>query len=308
MIFKNFIQILCLSYTLGFSAIFSPEAQKFREQAIKLRKEVRILEEELLEQRNISATQIDENPIDVSEVGNYDNKRLNIHVTNSLKTQCILEDNSNTYIRLIDKQGDIFDHAIGKWFYKKSRFGIGANLFIRARGIGFCINYKFLSVSQSEYRKAVNTKSQFTSYQKELTVLSNRIINFLEKTEDITPPERLFPIISKQSLLSRFINFSGKWFRKTKYQIIKTFLRVYINSFRSSVDKWRDIADLSEIKINGQNYIIKKSGKLNTRSLIPLFDTWVRLPGYRYTGQCVLDLSNPRSSRTGGRIGGIKKA
>tara|TARA_Y100000768_G_C23949871_1_gene669571 strand:+ start:365 stop:1261 length:897 start_codon:yes stop_codon:yes gene_type:complete len=293
-------------------SLISPDAEKFLTQARKLRDEVKVLEKELLEERIAS------NPSDIPQHIKYRESlipkifstKIQTVPKNTLVMNWELEKNGETHLDLIDHKNKVHFRAIGKWRRTKSRFGIGSNVILKARGIGFTINSKFVSLSKSDYILAKNTYNRCLLNLKNMNKDLEAAKKFSNTVLNIREPEPLFPIITQESLAAIFMRSLRRWSLRIHSFVLNKMFYITINRTKNNTEKWKQIVNIGKsenyIKFDNEFCVIQNTGILSVKGVLPYHNRWIRSPKASFSCICNLEIINLIKSRTGGRAGGIK--
>ena len=315
MLFRIYVKLLYVSlifHNVCSLSLISPDAEKLLTQARKLRDEVKVLEQELLEQR------MESNPTEIPQHIKYSESLIPKILSTNIETfpnrfvkiNWELEKNGDTHIELFDSKGKIFSKGIGKWKKQRSRFGIGSNIILKAKGIGFNINCKFVSLSRYDYLFAKNSYNRCLSNLKNMNNNLDIAKKFSNNIVTLREPKPLFPIITPDSLLSTFVRSLNKWYLIIHSRVLNKMFHISIFYARQNINKWKKLVNIGKsekyIKFDNDLCVIQDRGIINIKGVIPFNDRWIRTPKTSLTLKCNLEILNLVKSRTGGRAGGIK--
>jgi len=315
MLFRIYLKLFYLTsifHNVCSLSLISPDAEKFLTQARKLRDEVKVLEKELLEERIAS------NPSDIpphikyreSLIPKIFSTKIQTVPKNTLVMNWELEKNGETHLDLIDHKNKVHFRAIGKWRRTKSRFGIGSNVILKARGIGFTINSKFVSLSKSDYILAKNTYNRCLLNLKNMNKDLEAAKKFSNTVLNIREPEPLFPIITQESLAAIFMRSLRRWSLRIHSFVLNKMFYITINRTKNNTEKWKQIVNIGKsenyIKFDNEFCVIQNTGILSVKGVLPYHNRWIRSPKASFSCICNLEIINLIKSRTGGRAGGIK--
>ncbi len=315
MLFRIYLKLFYLTsifHNVCSLSLISPDAEKFLTQARKLRDEVKVLEKELLEERIAS------NPSDIPQHIKYRESlipkifstKIQTVPKNTLVMNWELEKNGETHLDLIDHKNKVHFRAIGKWRRTKSRFGIGSNVILKARGIGFTINSKFVSLSKSDYILAKNTYNRCLLNLKNMNKDLEAAKKFSNTVLNIREPEPLFPIITQESLAAIFMRSLRRWSLRIHSFVLNKMFYITINRTKNNTEKWKQIVNIGKsenyIKFDNEFCVIQNTGILSVKGVLPYHNRWIRSPKASFSCICNLEIINLIKSRTGGRAGGIK--
>ena len=315
MLFRIYLKLFYLTsifHNVCSLSLISPDAEKFLTQARELRDEIKILEKELLEERIAS------NPAEIphhikyreSLIPKIFSTKIETFPKNSLIMNWELEKNGETHLDLIDHKNKVHFRAIGKWHRTKSRFGIGSNVILKARGIGFTINSKFVSLSKSDYILAKNTYNRCLLNLKNMNKDLESAKKFSNTVLNIREPEPLFPIITQESLAAIFMRSLRRWSLRIHSFVLNKMFYITINRTKNNTEKWKQIVNIGKsenyIKFDNEFCVIQNTGILSVKGVLPYHNRWIRSPKSSFSCICNLEIINLIKSRTGGRAGGIK--
>ena len=307
-----FLSILNCVYSFS---LISPDAQKLLNQAKQLREEIKVMEKELLDER---ATYAHLNNLKEDHKVEYRESlilkvlstKIETFPNRFVKINWELEKNGETHIQIFDSKGKIFSRGIGKWKKKKSRFGIGSNIILKAKGIGFNINCKFVSLSRYDYLFAKNSYNRCLSNLKNMNNDLHIAKRFSNNIIALREPKPLFPIITPDSLLYRFVKSVNKKCLLIHSFVLNKMFHISILYVRKNIKKWKKLVNIGKsekyIKFDNDLCVIQDRGIINIKGIIPFNDRWIRSPKASLTLKCDLEILNLIKSRTGGRAGGIK--
>tara|TARA_Y100000389_G_scaffold71463_1_gene68136 strand:- start:833 stop:1774 length:942 start_codon:yes stop_codon:yes gene_type:complete len=285
-----------------------PEANRLYSEANKLRSEIKIMEDELMNQKKIQNQISNKDKIyNTPEITRFIATTVGEYYDNCLTLDWKLSNNGKAYLKLIDRTGDILGKSKGIWFKKKNRFGIGSHIIINSRSFGLGIKCRFILLSNSDYRNCVYKWERSLSSLKKL----NRCYDYLMQTLNdivITPPKPILPVISTESVLWKIIISFHIKFRQICFRIVKDVFLKCISFIKRDTEKMEKIVDIGKsnncILINDEKHVINKNGFVLIYGFIPLKYTWGRFPiTNMYSCQCVI--LNKKKVRTGGRSGSI---
>ena len=315
MLFRIYLKLFYLTlifHNVCSLSLISPDAEKFLTQARELREEVKVLEKELLEQRKES------NPTEIphhikyreSLIPKIFSTKIETFPKNSLIMNWELEKNGETHVELLDRENKVHFRAIGKWSRKKSRFGIGSNVILKARGIGFTINSKFVSLSKSDYILSKNIYNRCLLNLKNMNKDLDAAKRFSNTVLNIREPAPLFPIITQESLAVIFIRSIRRFSFRIHSFLLNKMFRITIHRTKNNTEKWKQIVNIGKsenyIKFDNEFCVIQNTGILSVQGVLPYRNKWIRSPKASFSCICNMEIINLIKSRTGGRAGGIK--
>ena len=303
-----------LNCVCSFSLI-SPDAQKLLNQAKQLREEIKVMEKELLEERITYSLLSDSKEHHQTEyrdslIPKVLSTKIETFPNRFVKINWELEKNGETHIQIFDSKGKTFSRGIGKWKKKRSRFGIGSNIILKAKGIGYNINCKFVSLTRYDYLFAKNSYNRCLSNLKNMNNDLDIAKRFSNNIVTLREPKPLFPIITPDSLLYKFARSLNKWYLMIHSRVLNKMFHISILYVRKNINKWKKLVNIGKsekyIKFDNDLCVIQDRGIINIKGIIPFNDRWIRSPKASLTLKCNLEILNLIKSRTGGRAGGIK--
>ena len=310
--FLFLVSILKCIYSFS---LINQDAKKLLYQAQKLREEIKIMEKELLDDRIkrnelINSKEKHEIKYRYSLIPTVVSTTIDTFSNKFVKINWELEKNGETHIKLLDSKGKIFSRGIGNWKKKKSRFGIGYNIILKAKGIGFNINCKFVSLSKYNYLFAKNNYQKCLSNFKNMNNVLNNVKKFNNNINNLNEPKPLFPIITPDSLLSIFVRSLNKWYLQLHCYILNKMFNISIFYVRKNINKWKKLVDIGKsekyIKFEDDLCVLPYKGVIYMKGIIPCNNMWIRTNKKPLIFECNFQSFSLIKSRTGARAGNIQ--